>query len=62
MQDDSSNFTKYFTNPSVLEGIDSNAGYVVMEKASGENKTSPEVDSSILPPILSGKDFPPLEE
>ena len=63
MQDDSSNFTKFFTDTSVLEDIAS-SGRNYSDEASGESKPmpSPEVDSTILPPILSGKDFPPLWE
>lgn len=60
MEDDSSNFVKYFTNSSVLNRIDSDNTHST--SVSEEVKPSSETTPSGLPPILSGADFPPLYE
>lgn len=61
MTDDSSNFTKYFTDASVLRHIDSDS-VVVHNVAEGIKKITSATTPSGLPPIISGADFPPLYE
>ncbi len=61
MTDDSSNFTEYFTDASVIRriGSDDDNADIVAEEAQTSSATPP---SSELPPIVKGGDFPPLWE
>jgi hypothetical protein len=62
MEDDSTNFVKYFTDEAVLErlGVDQVEPESRREAITKEVNSSLEKPKSGLPPIVSGKDFPPL--
>ena len=61
MSDDSSNFTKFFTDPDVLNGVSKRYHEYISKGVVPDTMTEPkpaEPQVGGLPPIINGKEFP----